>query len=188
MSGPTTPPIQRLQAYAYRRFGRCRFSSLRWISAPASRLKKREYLQGVGSIASRIVGCECCRSDRVADRPSALRVEAPLRRGQGTRLASAVRVGEILPDRRTPEPLLRWRPPRNFRSNSSCRRAGWYFNDDSREASAPPSKSPSYPTQIVRPSQLPWVRGSAPTSARPRLGPLGCRRLGPGLWWHRPGW
>ena len=41
---------------------------------------------------------------------------------RGTRLASAIRVGEILPDRRAPEPLLRRRPPRNFRSDPSRRR------------------------------------------------------------------
>lgn len=61
--------------------------------------------------------CECCGSDRVADRPSALHAEAPLRRGWGTRLAPTIRAGEILPDRQAPEPLLRRRPPRNFRSD-----------------------------------------------------------------------
>src|SRR6266702_5878719 len=39
--------------------------------------------------------CECCGSDRVADRPSALHVEAPHRRGWSTRLAPTIRAGEL---------------------------------------------------------------------------------------------
>lgn len=48
----------------------------------------------------------CYGSDRVADRPSALHAEAPRRRGWGTRLAPSIRAGELLPDRRPPEPLF----------------------------------------------------------------------------------
>lgn len=49
---------------------------------------------------------ECYGSDRVADRPSALHAEALRRRGWGTRLAPSIRAGELLPDRRPPEPLF----------------------------------------------------------------------------------
>jgi hypothetical protein len=48
----------------------------------------------------------CYGSDRVADRPSALHAEALRRRGWGTRLAPSIRAGELLPDRRPPEPLF----------------------------------------------------------------------------------
>jgi len=67
--------------------------------------------------------CECYGSDRVADRPSALRAEAPRRRGWGTRLAPTARTGEILSriDERL-SPCLHRRPPRSFRPNPSHRR------------------------------------------------------------------
>src|SRR5438309_5194248 len=47
--------------------------------------------------------CGCCGSDRVADRPSALHVEAPRRRGQGTRLALSIRAGEPRSEEHTSE-------------------------------------------------------------------------------------
>ena len=58
--------------------------------------------------------CECCGSDRVADRPSALRIEALRRCGRGTRLAPPARAGETLPDRQTPEPLIASAPSPEF--------------------------------------------------------------------------
>ena len=58
--------------------------------------------------------CECCGSDRVADRPSALHAEAPHRRGWSTRLAPSVRAGVSSPDHRAPEPLFASAPSPEF--------------------------------------------------------------------------
>jgi len=64
---------------------------------------------------------ERCESDRVADRPFALHTEALDRCGRDTRLVPSIRAGVFTRIDGTPEPLVRRRPPRNFRSNSPRR-------------------------------------------------------------------
>ena len=64
---------------------------------------------------------ERCESGRVADQPFALHAEALDRRGRDNATGLANSSRSVHPDHRTPEPLLRRRPPRNFRSNSPRR-------------------------------------------------------------------
>src|SRR5574341_266283 len=69
------------------------------LGAPAS-IPRRQ------GLCRKVHQCERCDSDRVADRPFALRAEALDRRGRGTRLASPVRAGVATRIAGRPKPLI----------------------------------------------------------------------------------